>query len=295
MKPLIEIDFQGGTHGNFLKYILNDCLLSEKIHHPFTDIGTSHLYIKDEISGNDDTLVHAQHYKEYNVSFKSSNIIVIEVDKNTNLLNLQSSSFYRAGDYRIIEAELSNNTFNKLTAFKNQYAYMIESLRDNYGIELSKINPDCPRYILREFFKFQFRDPDISGFVGPYKEWIKTLKNTDKKVYVFPVSSFYDYEKFDSEISKIEEFFSLNFVKRQYQHAYEKFIQGLDYFLNLNVLPDKIISAVQEKTELEFGNLTILQESYINGNLERIYGKEMPFMQEQYFTNTKEIIEYLQL
>ena len=69
----------------------------------------------------------------------------------------------------------------------------------------------------------------------------------------------------------------------------------MDYFLNLNVLPDKIISAVQEKTELEFDNLTILQESYINGNLERIYGKEMPFMQEQYFTNTKEIIEYLQL
>ena len=77
--------------------------------------------------------------------------------------------------------------------------------------------------------------------------------------------------------------------------VHEKCIRGLDHFLNLNVLRDKIIRAVQEKTELEFDNLTILQESYINGNLERIYGKEMPFMQEQYFTNTKEIIEYLQL
>ena len=293
MNLLIEIDFQGGTHGSFLEYILNDCFSREEIPHPFTDIGTSHNwptgYIKDEKPAQ------TRHFKSDNIPFTTDNIIVIEVDNNVNLLNVQALSLYRAGNAKIKESELSTNTFQKLMMNRNQYAYMIESLRDNYGIELSETNSDCPRYILREFFKFQFADPTRCGLVGPYKEWIKTLKNTDKKVYVFPVSSFYDYEKFDSEISKIEEFFSLNFVKRQYQHAYEKFIQGLDYFLNLNVLPDKIISAVQEKTELEFGNLTILQESYINGNLERIYGKEMPFMQEQYFTNTKEIIEYLQL
>ena len=76
---------------------------------------------------------------------------------------------------------------------------------------------------------------------------------------------------------------------------HKEFLSYLEYFLNLNVIPDQIINAVAKKQEIEIPNLTVLQESYINGNLERIYKKEMPFMQKQYFTNTKKIIKYLKL
>ena len=298
MKPLIEIDFQGGTHGNFLDYVLNDCLSEQTIPMPFTDIGTSHACSLNYKRYHQ--FVQSNHFNLESNPFTLDNIIVIEVDENVNLLSLQSMTFYRAGDKKLTEDELINNTYNALTKIDEgcssfNYISLLKNLCRSYNLELSETTPRCPRHILREFFKFQFKDPTVSEFVGPRIEWIKNLKNTGKKIYVFPMSSFYDYEKFNNEISKIEEFFDLNFIKRQYKHAHEKFMQGLTYFLNLNVLPDKIISAVQEKTELEFGNLTFLQESYINGNLERIYGKEMPFLQEDYFTNTKEIIEYLQL
>jgi hypothetical protein len=40
-------------------------------------------------------------------------------------------------------------------------------------------------------------------------------------------------------------------------------------------------------------DFNLLQESWLNARLELIYNKEMPFMQDQYFSNTLEIIEYL--
>jgi hypothetical protein len=38
---------------------------------------------------------------------------------------------------------------------------------------------------------------------------------------------------------------------------------------------------------------TLFQESYINGQLENIFGKEMPFYQEQYFTSCRDVLYYI--
>jgi hypothetical protein len=50
---------------------------------------------------------------------------------------------------------------------------------------------------------------------------------------------------------------------------------------------------VQNKESIGISPLTVYQESYINAQLEILGGKEMPFSQEEYFTNTNQIIEYL--
>jgi hypothetical protein len=36
-----------------------------------------------------------------------------------------------------------------------------------------------------------------------------------------------------------------------------------------------------------------MQESYINGRLEDIFKKEMPFQQDLYFTNTEDVLYYI--
>jgi hypothetical protein len=44
---------------------------------------------------------------------------------------------------------------------------------------------------------------------------------------------------------------------------------------------------------MPLNKLTLFKESYINAQLEKIFNIEMPFLQEEYFTSTKEIIEYI--
>jgi hypothetical protein len=39
--------------------------------------------------------------------------------------------------------------------------------------------------------------------------------------------------------------------------------------------------------------LTLFQESYINGTLERLFQREMPFHQPDYFTSTKDMLYYI--
>jgi hypothetical protein len=80
-----------------------------------------------------------------------------------------------------------------------------------------------------------------------------------------------DLDVFELEILHQE------FVKRQI-YKYDK------------TQADSIISSVQNKQEIPIAKLKLLQESYINGVLERMYNIEMPFKQLEYFSNTKEII-----
>jgi len=284
---ILEIDFVGGTHGNFLEFILNLCLTNKKLGMPFTQIGTSHKksYVEKAQS------VHSDHYMTEKIPFKGNNIIVIEIDKKVNLLNLQSIILYRAGDRKIETHDLHIKTFHKLNI--KMYKSLLQNLCKSYNVNLSELEPNCPRHILREFFKHAYRDNSLFGPTDGQEEFINSLIKEGKKLYRFPVSSFYNYENFDREIKNIQQFYNFNFLNYEYKEEHREFLHYLEYFLSLNILPDKIINAVEHELDLEFDNLTILQESYINGNLERIFNKEMPFLQEKYFINTRQIIDYL--
>jgi hypothetical protein len=71
----------------------------------------------------------------------------------------------------------------------------------------------------------------------------------------------------------------------------------LEFMSKLDVIPwtlDAIdtLSAVQQGRNKSI-DFNLLQESWLNARLEILYNKEMPFMQEEYFKNTLEIIDYL--
>ena len=287
MNPTIGIDFIGGTHGNFLEFILNQSLSEKILPNPFTDIGTSHR--KPYRSHTQP--VQADHYTNKNISLKSNNAIVIQIDENANLLQIQSTSLFRSGNLKISGESIIENAYNVLN--NKGYKSVLSNLCERYNLQLDKDNPSCPRHILREFFKFGFADRNINGFVIETNLCIKNLTSQGKRVYIFPVSSFFNFTKFANEIRKIEKFFNLTLNNFNYFSLHKEFISHLEHFINLNVIPDRIIDGVAKKQEIEIPNLTVLQESYINGNLERIYKKEMPFLQEQYFTNTRQIIDHL--
>jgi len=76
------------------------------------------------------------------------------------------------------------------------------------------------------------------------------------------------------------------------ESLYSRFIAQVP-FLDHKSQCDTIIDAVVANQSINISNLSLFQESYINGNLQKIFNKEMPFQQDSYFTNTKDVLYYI--
>jgi hypothetical protein len=113
------------------------------------------------------------------------------------------------------------------------------------------------------------------------------------EVCYFDFSSFYNIDKFVSGIENIKKFVGkeFNFSPEFYQH-HKKFLSFIPY-QNHKQQCDHIIDCVRINTQIHVPELTLFQESYINGCLENIYGKEMPFHQDRYFTSTVDMLYYI--
>lgn len=287
---MIAIDFVAGSHGNYLEFVLNKLLMGNKIAQetPFNNTGASHIKTENYLNNS---VVRADHFFQRKNSLQIyKNIVSIRFGYD-DLLPLMSVSLQRAGDCNVIDA-LGVGTHKKLSG---HYVKLRENLYASYSDLLTdeNFNPkkDCPSYILREFFKFAFKNLENNGYI----QELNTLKYTEaQNVYNFEYLNFYDTDKFIQELQKLKEFFNLEyignldfvetlhteFLTRQPQRAYKKQCDNIiDQVVNARVAPIE--------------PLTLLQESYINANLENIYKVEMPFQQEKYFKNTKEIIDFI--
>jgi hypothetical protein len=217
-------------------------------------------------------------------------IIRITFDKD-DLLQLSSVCFLRAGNANIDNNLLEHNTYNKL--HNSYYKNLIKEITQSYpSIVLSADFPDCPRYILREFFKFGFRDYQTHGLLLELK---KMNYNLDHQVFDFAFKKFYNTEMFVDQIKVLAKWCdtdvqSVDKLVELHQQFLDKQI-----FKNSKIQADSVISAVQQRQEMPISELSLLQESYINGILERMYNIEMPFEQPVYFSNTNEIIKHLGL
>lgn len=300
----ILIDFPGGAHGNFLEFLLNKFYYLEDWPDPFTDIGTSH----DKIYAPGPGAYYAPGKKFFASHFareeadtktkkilskyliRSQRVIMITVDTN-DLLLLQLNSMYRAGDYQIDINNLENNTYNKLNKFK-YYHSLLENLIKSYKLQCSEVNPNVPRHILREFFKFGFKDSNNNGFIISQK-WAEThLQNKD--VFKFSYNSFFDFNLLLAELNRVSEYYNIaltidQIYLKQIHNTFLSRISGLTY----NITCDNIINNVNNNIVVKIPKLTLLQESYINAKLEILFNKEMPFHMDIYFTNTQQIIDYL--
>ena len=283
----ISIDFVAGSHGNFLEFVCNKFIAKLDINFsPFNSIGASH--VKSQDYKINQTFI-AEHFILNKIPLHEKVVRITFSDQD--LLQLSSICFLRAGNQNLDNDQLENNTYNKL----NDKFYKDVLIKINHAypsIMLSSENPNCPRYILREFFKFGFRDCDNHGLIMLLKTMIYPL---DHKVFDFAFETFYNTEMFVDSVRKLAHWLNVDQIDiKQLVVLHEEFLQR-QIFRNCKQEVDNIIIAVQNKQEMSIPKLNLLQESYINGVLERMYQIEMPFKQPIYFSNTKQIIQHLGL
>ena len=283
----IPIDFVAGSHGHFLEIILNMFFgITEKFN-PFTKSGTSHItnnnYLKTK-------MFQAQHWSElYPDQIQNIPKLISICFNHNDLLLLSSVSLLRAGDFNLNNNKLEDDTYNKLnTRF---YKDTLDLIIKSYAfLDVDEKNSSIPRNVLREFYKFGFANPNINGY------WLKQQDmqySHNTEVFYFEFSNFYNIDKLVAALKKLELFIGMKFnFCDDFFRLHSEFLSNIAYTSHKQQC-DQIVQAVIEHKDILFTNLTLLQESYINGQLENHYKKEMPFHNLNYFTSTKDMLQYI--
>tara|TARA_R110000782_G_scaffold43045_1_gene97387 strand:+ start:118 stop:1110 length:993 start_codon:yes stop_codon:yes gene_type:complete len=152
--------------------------------------------------------------------------------------------------------------------------------------ELDSNNPDCPRNVLREFFKIGFICPEKAGFITQQKKMIYDPSND---VSIFPYSCFYNTDQFITELKKLAFWLGYNFEPNaEFIDLHNEFLSRQPY-KHSKIYCDAILERIKNKEQFNFPKLNLLQESYLTAHLELCYNIELP-NNLQWFKNSKEVL-----
>ena len=326
---MIYIDFQGGAHGNFLEFVCNKFLanVSAIEGDPFNHLGAAHnkrylsskkflcghySFDKPNKSFESSKIISIQLCNEDLLALSSISLLRAgDYNINNDELHLDTYNKFNNKDYRwvldtILEKFFNKQIFQSYSAIKDESWPIVKNLKDfkilpdwiqkecvdvhNLRLlELSPESPNCPRDILREFFKIGFKFPDESGFI---KQQQKMQYKSSNDVYVFPFSSFYSTERFVNELSNISKWSAYNFFpSTDFYDLHGKFLEN-QLHKNSKKQCDKILARIQAKEIFDFENLDLFQESYLTAHIENVYNIELP-NNEHWFLNSSEILNQI--
>lgn len=299
----IYIDFQGGSHGNYLEFVCNRFLakIPTRLSLPFNSQGAAHRkpYLED-------SRFVANHYTTYGMVLHDATVISIHIDPD-DLLPLQLVSLLRCGDFNIRPDELEIDTYHKLN--NDQYRWVLDNIIGSFfdtcyfidgynaiadsswprvcsrldfeqlpkdiqhecisqhGFEwpiFDETHPDCPRHILREFFELGFRVPEQSGFI---KSQLKQI-HTDCRIYYFPFRSFYDINDFVQELHKLSNWLHQDFDPNDQAllDLHQEFLQRQP-FKDSKLMCDQIVKDLITDPHGQLPCLDVIQEAYIASKL----------------------------
>ena len=292
---MIQIDFYGGAHGNYLEFVCNK-IAGVTSGSPFDHTGAAHA---KRYCGK--KMFEADHYSFRPRPLLFDKIISIQIDVH-DLLSLHQVSLLRTGKHGFDNNQLESDTYNKLNNpdyrgvlddilqgfFTNQIQNSYNAVKDPAWpsiitladfknlpnhirqecieqhklqlLELSPEYPDCPRSILREFFQVGFKNPEKSGFMTQQKY------HASKQVFVFPFNCFYDKTKFLHKVKKIANWAQIAYTCEQdIEQLHDEFLQRQPY-KNSKHKCDNIVRNIQDK-KLHAAPVNLLEEAYINNKL----------------------------
>lgn len=282
----MNIDFVTGTHGNYLEFILNKLLLGRALGQmlPFADNGSSHA--RNE-SYQNQQVVYCGHFFNLPTGYTSDKIISIQFDK-TDLLPILSNAYRRSTRPELDDRQLHVDTFNKL--IHTPYKDIIDALKKEYNYTIDQHQPHCPRHLLRHIHQWMFLYDSLDPWTTAQNQMHYSSNQT---VFTFPFASFYNIDQFLATLENIKSFFALDFVELNIKGLHREFLKKQPW-LNYKQVCDEIVDRVLNKQFVAVPTLTLFQECYINAQLESKLNVNIFMRQDEYFSNTKDLISYLE-
>ena len=282
MNTLLNIAFQGGTHGNFLRYFIDK--FSKKTpqldDYPFTINNTSHKALPYS------NLINRYHPAKSSPYFKNSNephllITICEDD----LIYIERWITCRAGDFKI-DIDLDE------IVLTTKFIQMFE-LKQKF-LELYNINLDnqktIPRFVFRDYLKLGFLDTKKNGLI---KNNENLLKEAPANCFFFPVSAFWQEQKFLKYISKLNHHHDLELdLNQDCNKIYQRFLDGLPFY-NTKERVHHIINSIKNNQPIDISDIDTSEQAYISAWLEKTYSFITVPCSNYFFQNTREIVEWL--
>ena len=272
----IQVDFLPGTHGHFLTFVLDKLLLNEEITQtsPFTSIGTSHNFwdIGYPVTAGHWSVpkMPAKWWKVKGKPNLGNNVILITV-RDPDIIAVVQLGYLRAADNNCDLNTLEIDTYNKILKLNYQNTHNL-----NIDLNLRSEQPDCPREILRHYFKEKFvsflrKEHTQHNWVEEFKQYSQFRKFKKRNVFYFPYSDFYDHDKFLNNIKAIQVFFDLEFKDFDIVNLHQHFLKNQPCRDSVQKI-EGILKNIRDRKEQILPCLNIIEEAYINSKVEEMSG-----------------------
>jgi len=289
---LLNIVFQGGTFGNFLKFFLEKfsklTLAVEAT--PFTDIGTSHTLKKEQFSG----LIQRYHLSFINDNRGENNLPICIILPNTerDFLYLKTAQWFRAGDNKQLPDHLWQKTIseNKTTRLNNA----VDRILSLYDI--SSADEYIPKFIVRDWYKLEFLE-DITTTHN--HRWFKTFSDhsflADQKTHCFPLESFFNFNVFIKKIKELDSQFGIQLDFDRMDDMRDIFMQGynLDIYRQQSTLVFDIINNLSIAENMTIPEMDVSCEAFLYAHIEKTNTIIPAPLTNHFFKDTDEIRTYI--
>jgi len=280
MSNLVNIAFQGGSHGNYLRFCIDkfSSITPDFPGLPFNDNNTAHVELN--YSGK----VNRYHPMMEQPFFQNTTEphILITIQKE-DLLFLDRWVTTRAGDFRVDVSEDMVQTHDK---FLSNFPWT-DKFKKYYNIDLTKDR--VPKFLLRDFYKLSFLDPDKHGMIIIDKV---LREHKPANTFEFPVSSFWDKDKFTRTLEKMNKELNLKIDINRCLPTHDIFLNRFN-FIDTKDRVMKVIEAIQNKQNMDIQNLDTVEQAYVSAWIEKNYEFVIVPLCNNFFKNTIEVINWL--
>ena len=326
---MIHIDFLGGAHGNYLDFVCNKFLAGVLCNDlPFNQQGASHakLYheekqfdcrhysdfhgVRTEIF--DSKIISIQITTDDLLPLQSISLLRAgDHDLDNDLLEINTYNKLDNPDYKWVLDNLIASFFktqfaDSYTAVKDESWPDCNNLDDfdqlpewikleclgQHNLRLLRLDSkhaDCPRNVLREFFKIGFKKPYQAGFITQQE---KMIYDSSNDVKIFPFASFYNTDQFVQQLQNIAQWSGYEFKQEAAIRQLHEIFLSKQPYRNSKIHCDQLIDQICQGTDFELPKLDLMQESYILAQLENLWNCEFPAATTTWFTNSRQLLDF---
>jgi len=288
---LLNIVFQAGTFGHFLKYFLErfSTKTPNITENPFTEIGTSHVLKPNDFSG----LIQTYHHWFIKENEGNTNLPICLITTSTEKhhLYLKKAHLFRVGDYKISPDDLWSKPIGEMPErLKNSTHSIIEL----YDIKDTAHFTWIPKFIVRDWYKLEF----LQDLKDTYDyQWAKAFENheffNDQKVFRLDLETFFGWDTFVGNITELNDMFDLDLDFDRQAEMKELFNKGLSLDIirqECNLVED----VLDNQSDLRLDQLDVSTEAFIYAKMEKANPEIQMPLTNRFFRDVEEIRQFIE-
>jgi hypothetical protein len=271
---MIGIVYPSGSHGMFLELLLNSFSGVEVENNPIFDTVCTY----DRVTYKQEKIFTAMHVKKF-LPPTCDHVINIRVDSKSYLKYI-AVCLNRTSGLNIILEDLNHDTFNKI----KQHPILSKFLPSLATIS-NRESGDVEIKYLREWARMCFfnnNNRSIDQFTEPAK-----CLDAD---YILDYECFYDNQKLLEQCKSILDQFDISVRPVENIQKYLTVFKENNRYKNIDSDIVTLTQAIINKENYEFNSENFIKQAWIDNWLESMYNVNVK-LQDEYWTNTKEIIE----